>query len=148
MNHMVFVGADKRFPARLPVETDHLARCSSPRGRIASDIGAPRAARARAGTPRAWREICGQMFPVPRGTDGAEEETWVGGGFRTGGGASSAPDLSRHPEPDVDAARRQRVAELVTFRKQQAMLRQGAGAGAERGKTKPSSARATVRRVG
>ena len=150
MNHMVFVGADKRFPARLPTETDHLRALLVPAGsdRL-REIGAPRGGASAGGDPAgAWREICGQMFPVPRGTDGAEEETWVGGGFRTGGGASSAPDLSRHPEPDVDAARRQRVAELVTFRKQQAMLRQGAGAGAERGKPKPSSARATVRQVG
>ena len=138
LNHLVFTGADKKFPARLNVETDHLKPILCP---IGSDrlqaIGVPRGAGGGGEDAlQAWRNIFHEMFPEPRGGGGAGSGSWAGGGFRapvttTSGGAGGGdnvghhvgPDLARYPEHEVDAVRKQRNAELEQFRKQQAMLR-------------------------
>ena len=137
LNHLIFVGADRRFPARLPTQLDHLRPVLCPIGGDRfSSIGAPKGVDGDGDVLRAWRDIVRRMFP----DDGdASGRTWVGAGFR-GGDVSSgtSPDLSKYPEREVDATARTRVAELAAFLKSQAMLR--AGGGERGGGSRPRSA--------
>jgi len=139
LNHLIFVGADRRFPARLPTQLDHLRPVLCPIGGDRfSSIGAPKGVDGDGDVLRAWRDIVRRMFP-----DDASGRTWVGAGFRGGdvsSGTSSgtSPDLSKYPEREVDATARTRVAELAAFLKSQAMLR--AGGGERGGGSRPRSA--------
>ena len=135
LNHLIFVGADRRFPARLATQLDHLRPVLCPIGGDRfSSIGAPKGVNEDGDVLRAWRDIVRRMFP-----DDASGRTWVGAGFR-GGDVSSgtSPDLSKYPEREVDATARTRVAELAAFLKSQAMLR--AGGGERGGGSRPRSA--------
>lgn len=158
LNHLIFTGVDKKFPARLNVETDHLKPILCP---IGSDrlqaIGVPRGGGGGGGggddALQAWRDVFHQMFPEPPGGLGS----WAGNGFKApvggvgggkgvGGGGGDAdrglggPDLARYPEHEVDAVRKQRNAELEQFRKQQAMLRSSPAAAAAGGALKAKAA--------
>ena len=138
LNHLIFVGADRRFPARLPTQLDHLRPVLCPIGGDRfSSIGAPKGANEDGDVLRAWRDIVRRMFPDA--SDASGGRTWVGAGFR-GGDVSSgtSPDLSKYPEREVDATARTRVAELAAFLKSQAMLR--AGGGERGGGNRPRSA--------
>ena len=140
LNHLIFVGADRRFPARLPTQLDHLRPVLCPIGGDRfSSIGAPKGVDGDGDVLRAWRDIVRRMFP----DDASGGRTWVGAGFRGGdvsSGTSSgtSPDLSKYPEREVDATARTRVAELAAFLKSQAMLR--AGGGERGGGSRPRSA--------
>ena len=138
LNHLIFVGADRRFPARLATQLDHLRPVLCPIGGDRfSSIGAPKGVNEDGDVLRAWRDIVRRMFPDA--SDASGGRTWVGAGFR-GGDVSSgtSPDLSKYPEREVDATARTRVAELAAFLKSQAMLR--AGGGERGGGNRPRSA--------
>ena len=142
LNHLIFVGADRRFPARLATQLDHLRPVLCPIGGDRfSSIGAPKGVNEDGDVLRAWRDIVRRMFPDA--SDASGGRTWVGAGFRGGdvsSGTSSgtSPDLSKYPEREVDATARTRVAELAAFLKSQAMLR--AGGGERGGGNRPRSA--------
>ena len=96
---------------------------------------------------RAWRDVFHQMFPEPPGTS-----TWAGGGFKAAsggaeGGGGGAQNLHRYPEPEVDAVRTQRRAELEQFRKQQAMLRASPAVSSAAAAMKAKAAAAKARQV-
>ena len=120
LNHLMFSGADRKFPSRLAARLDHLRPVTCPVGgdRLSS-IGVPKGAET--GEPlRAWRDVTSRMFPPPR-EDGDDDE-----GSKVAG---TAPDLSKFPEREVDVAARTAAAELAAFRRSQAMLRAGGGGG-------------------
>ena len=119
LNHLMFSGADRKFPSRLAARLDHLRPVTCPVGgdRLSS-IGVPKGAET--GEPlRAWRDVTSRMFPPPRDGDGDEGSKVAG----------TAPDLSTFPEREVDVAARTAAAELAAFRRSQAMLRAGGGGG-------------------
>ena len=121
LNHLMFAGADRKFPGKFAPRLDHLRPVTCPVGgdRL-SAIGVPKGAET--GEPlRAWRDVTSRMFPANvRDGDGDEGSKIAG----------TAPDLSKFPEREVDVAARTAAAELAAFRRSQAMLRAGAGAGA------------------
>lgn len=109
LNHLIFTGADKKFPARLTLETDHLKPLLLTIGADKlSQIGRPRGADGGGGgnALAEWREVFDKFFPKEAKKARA-----------------TAPDLEKYPEPEVDAVRKQRQAELAQFMKQQAALR-------------------------
>ena len=72
LNHLMFSGADRKFPSRLAARLDHLRPVTCPVGgdRLSS-IGVPKGAET--GEPlRAWRDVTSRMFPPPRDGDGDE----------------------------------------------------------------------------
>ena len=132
LNHLVFVGADKRYPGRIDPEIDYGGAITVVAGsdRFAS-IGAPRGASGGAiggDASAAWRALFREAFPPPNGDGG----TWVGGGFGSDDGGDvknrGCPDLGKYPEREVDAERERKAEELASFRKRQAMMKSGGSA--------------------
>ena len=132
LNHLVFVGADKRYPGRIDPEIDYGGAITVVAGsdRFAS-IGAPRGASGGASggdASAAWRALFREAFPPPNGDGG----TWVGGGFGSDDGGDvknrGCPDLGKYPEREVDAERERKAEELASFRKRQAMMKSGGSA--------------------
>lgn len=121
LNHLMFAGADRKFPGRIAAKLDHLRPVTCPVGgdRLSS-IGVPKGAESGGEPLRAWRDVTSRMFPPPRDGDGDFEGSKVAG---------TAPDLSKFPEREVDVAARTAAAELAAFRRSQAMLRAGGGGG-------------------
>ena len=157
LNHLTFVGADKKFPSKVPLETDHLKPATAQAGADSlRDIGAPRAtsggapgggaANEREAQLRAWESACAKMFPAPRGArgafwvDGGAGEGGEGGAEEGGGGASAAARGTGFPEPDVDAARERKLEELAAFRRQRAAARAQPAVGAAAEKFKRRAA--------
>ena len=120
LNHLMFAGADRKFPGRIAARLDHLRPVTCPVGgdRLSS-IGVPKGAESGGEPLRAWRDVTSRMFPPPRDGDGDEGSKVAG----------TAPDLSKFPEREVDVAARTAAAELAAFRRSQAMLRAGGGGG-------------------
>ncbi|ACO67739.1 cytoplasmic dynein 2 light intermediate chain 1 [Micromonas commoda] len=93
LNHLMFAGADRKFPGRIAARLDHLRPVTCPVGgdRLSS-IGVPKGAEGGGEPLRAWRDVTSRMFPPPRDGDGDEGSKVAG----------TAPDLSKFPEREVD----------------------------------------------
>mmetsp|Transcript_17177 Transcript_17177/g.54938 ORF Transcript_17177/g.54938 Transcript_17177/m.54938 type:complete len:387 (-) Transcript_17177:65-1225(-) len=108
LNHLVFVGPVPR-QLKLPTLLDHMGPLCVPIGQDKfKDIGRPRVAEGGGEGLAEWKGIFEKLFP-PKAKE--EKVAWT-------------MDTVQYAEPEVDAVRAQKDAEVASFKKQQQALRQ------------------------